>query len=633
MPSILVLDEDAAFSSALAAGAGRRGWHMVQADSSKRLVLEMRAAAFDVIVARQDMKHGSGLDLVRDAYRAAEKPLPVVAYSARGGAEELLADVPLNLLLVALLSDAPSADQVLETLAWSVDGFESGVAAAGGDAAGRELPGRPALLVEGGPDAAIEDVPMLLAAVHRAGWSGMLSFAAEADGAILCGFRSGQLNSIGSKAGGDLIATARLEGRLDGVMLPEVALSGEDEEIGLLMAMRAISPHEAPALKERNRSRLLSSLLALGETEAQRHAPAVPESSSALPLLPSLVRFLAGQEQHFYPLASASVELVLPPGSHRGFEGVEQRLMRQLEAYSPGTRIGAVLDAAGSDREALIRLLGVLRRLAYLITPSALFADEVSQQLAEMVGELHRWSRTDCFGVLGVGPQASDREVRDRMRKLSMLYHPDRLLDAHPRVAALAELMYARVQEVFAEVETGEARSAYREQLRAREEGAGAGSDANQARVAMAQASILVKQKRYGDAAALYRDATLHDDSNADAHMGYGWCRYLDDSSRVADAVISLERALELNPRSRDAWFYLGRVQLLEKHHDKARACFLKANTERISDAEAVGHAGAARELRLMDSRGLGLPDSGEPEGDAKAERGGGGLFGLFRRG
>ena len=252
-----------------------------------------------------------------------------------------------------------------------------------------------------------------------------------------------------------------------------------------------------------------------------------------------------------------------------------------------------------------------------------------------MIVELHKWSRSNHFEVLEVDRDAGDRAVRDGMRRLSKLYHPDRLVGEHQRVNQLGSLLYEKVQEVFEEIETNELRAEYRGHLRALEDGGAQGADQNSARVSMAQATILVKQKRFGDAAQLYRDATLHDPSNADAHMWLGWCRYLSDSSQVQECVASLQHALELNSKLRDAYFYLGRVHLLEKDYQQARAMFIKANTPPLGQPDAAGHAASASELRLMDSRGLGLSTEEAAERPSgTADKGASkGLFGRFRRG
>ena len=322
-------------------------------------------------------------------------------------------------------------------------------------------------------------------------------------------------------------------------------------------------------------------------------------------------------------------------GAHRGLMGLDRELVQQLSsAASRSTRFGSFLDdfARGNDERKVHahRCLAHLRELGYVDYAETLFAADVSARLLEMVTELHRWSRSSHFEVLGVERDASDRVVRDGMRKLSLLYHPDRLVDAHPRVQELAELMYAWVQEVFAAVETSDGRAEYRTRLRGEESGEGATSrDQSSAKVAMAQASILVRRKRYTDAAELYRDATLHDSSNAEAYMWLGWCRYLGDRGDLEAAVSDLQRALELNRRLIDALFYLGRVHLLEKNYEKAREYFKRA-------AEAPsGHAQSASELRLMASRGLGLSAEEESERAAKADAksGGKGLFSRFRRG
>ena len=111
MTRILVLEEDDARFAAFEALAVRAGYQAVAADGAKRLVLEIRAAPLQLIVASADVSNGNGLDLVRDAYRELEAPLPVVACSAQSSASEVLQRAPRSLYLAAVLAPDPSPEE------------------------------------------------------------------------------------------------------------------------------------------------------------------------------------------------------------------------------------------------------------------------------------------------------------------------------------------------------------------------------------------------------------------------------------------------------------------------------------------------------------------------------------------
>ena len=405
------------------------------------------------------------------------------------------------------------------------------------------------------------------------------------------------------------------------------------------MAMRAIQPHEVPLLHKDNTKRLLNALLGAGDLSAHIDSKGTVEAVVRSPLLAGMLGADANAVDRAFGLPESSLTVSLPRGSHIGLEGLTAELVQRLSSLTGTMSLGSfVAEFAGTDsarREDALTVLSSLRNLGYVEYATALFEHDVAEQLEQMVRDLHRWSRTNHFEILEVDQREVDRVVRDRMRKLSMLYHPDRMVGAHPRVLELAEVMYAKIQEVFKEIETKELRSDYRESLRSTQPGGQGGADQNSARVAMAQASILVKQKRYADASQLYRDATLHDPSSAEAHMWLGWCRYLSDPAGSKDCVASLEHALTLDSRLRDAYFYLGRIHLLEKDYLKARAFFVKANTPPLEHPDVSGHAASASELRLMDSRGLGLSAEDEAERVAASatEGKGKGLFSRFRRG
>jgi len=419
-----------------------------------------------------------------------------------------------------------------------------------------------------------------------------------------------------------------------------VALASQDEEVGLLMAMRALGTHEVEQLKTDTQARLVGLLLDAGEgalsctPETDSASASASPSRALLPLLLEARRERQG-DASAGGLLESELSVTLPArGAGRGLATLDRELLQGLAAVA-GKRItlAGFLDrfAAGDQqrRDHAVATLSQLRALGYVAYGEALFPPDVAATLSEMTVELHKWSRSNHFEVLGAGKEASDADVRDRMRKLSLVYHPDRQLGAHPRVQQLAESMYARVQDAFAAVETPDLRSEYRARLRSEDTGESAtGRDQGSAQVAMAQAAILLRQKRYADAAGLYRDATLHDTGNAEAHMWFGWCSYLADHGAVDVATTELTRALELNGRLIDSLFYLGRVQLLEKNFDQARDWFKKA-----ADSPS-GHPEAARELRLMHSRGLGLTpeEAAERSEQDNAKSSGKGLFGRFRR-
>jgi len=645
MARILVLEKDASSFATLQALAARVGYEAVHVDSLRRLTLEIRAADASLLIASADLNNGSGLELVRDSYSELAEPLPVVAFSHQLTPAEVLERAPADILLVAIVAPSPSPRGVLEAaLAAAPPADLEAAREALAELSTGEAETERALPIGGSVALHPGTVEKLLVAIDQQAWTGTARYRSGGSQSltITARFVSGELAAIQSGESGDLIATAREQGRLEGITLPEVALASPDEEVGLLMAMRALGTHEVEQLRASNASRLLGLLLdaqegALSFEEGTSDSPQGARPRALLPLLLTRLRERGGPLDAD-GMPDSTLALSLPKQrSYRALDSLDREVLQQLTACADQpTTLVRFLDrfaATSGDRRAHARAcLSHLRQLGYVDYRSALFPEMVSSELREMVAEAHRWTRANHFEVLGLGSDASDNSVRDRMRKLSMVYHPDRRIGAHPRVQSLSQLMYTRVQDVFAKVETIEARSEYRATLRGEESDGGATSkDQNSAQVAMAQASILVRRKRYADAATLYRDATLHNADNAEAHMWLGWCTYLGDSGQLATAQAELERALEIKPRLLDAVFYLGRIQLLEENYEEARSHFKKA-----SEA-ATGHARAASELRLMNSRGLGLSAQEQAkraeQAEAEAKGAGKGLFGRFRRG
>ncbi len=639
MTRILVLDDSERRFAELAGLAEQAGYQLVQAESRKRLVLEMRAAPASVIIACADFMNGHGLEVVGEAYAELESPLPVLVFSAKCQADELIETVPRNLLLGAVVAPEASPSAMLEALLQVGPPADLALARQVLSEAQGELAVGRVIIDDGQRELAVGDPGRLLAAMHRSAWSGRLEVRGVEAGTLVCDMLEGSLATIRSDAGGDLVETARLEGRLDGITLPPVKLADSEEEVGLLMAMRAIGPHEVPKLRKQTRGRLFGMLL--GAAGVSVHIDSQVKSSVAeiTPILPALLATVDAVPDDEVGLPGSRLSANLPRESCRGLTGLATEVVKSLLNVQDGSSLGTFAEGFAARhpdrREEVLTVLSQLRKLGYVDYATGLFNRDVTSKMESMILELHGWSRSNHFEVLGVEQDAGDRAVRDGMRRLSKLYHPDRLVGEHQRVTELGAMLYSTVQEVFKEVETNELRAEYRGRLRAVEGEGGSGVDQNSARVSMAQATILVKQKRYADAAQLYRDATLHDPGNADAHMWLGWCRYLSEPAQVQECVASLQHALGLNSRLRDAYFYLGRIHLLEKDYQQARVFFVKANTAPLGQPDASGHAASASELRLMDSRGLGLSaeEAAERAATSTDGRSPKGLFGRFRRG
>ena len=166
-----------------------------------------------------------------------------------------------------------------------------------------------------------------------------------------------------------------------------------------------------------------------------------------------------------------------------------------------------------------------------------------------------------------------------------------------------------------------ERREAYRAEVQSRgkDKGAGPGSaEPDKALVALKKGEIWLGRKDYKRAEGHFRDATLFDAGNARAWVLLGWTTYLNGNTRSSVATKTIEKALRLEPKNADAWYYLGRMAILKKDPDRARRRFAKALE---GDPK---HVGAQRELRLLDRR-----QGGEPEKPGTPR---GGLRGLFGR-
>lgn len=254
--------------------------------------------------------------------------------------------------------------------------------------------------------------------------------------------------------------------------------------------------------------------------------------------------------------------------------------------------------------------------------PGAAAGSVTREQIAAKIAEVDR--NVDHFTLLEIDRSSNTEQAKAAYFTLVKLYHPDRLTAAKlEQFRPQVERIFNRLTEAYGVLTDDGRRGKY---LRVLAEG---GEDAARRRddEATAQASrILIAEehfkrgefalRRASYAAALeeFQSAIELNDAEAEYHASLGWakwCNAADKPAIQAEVRADFSKALKLNNRCMDAFYYRGRMY--NELHDTEKA--YKAFSQVLQlDPD---HVEAAREIRVMDMR---------------RKAGGKGLFDLFRK-
>lgn len=630
-PRILVLDTSSRNLRVIERCLQALGYEVTSVTDAERLKLELRASPTEAIVASADMAQGTGLEIVRDLYFQTDRPLPVIAVSANQKPEDLLVSAPVELLIGAALQAPLDPAQLARAVTKVVAPPDRAKASAILDDLVKDLGLVGARLDPPKGDLRIEktSLAVLLWSIDFNDWTGVLHIKDAGHGGVKLWCEFGQLVFAQTGIGGDVLRTAVLQGRIDEKALPNVPMRNQQDETGLLMALRAIGMHEVDALVNETVIRLVGEVLKLpaGRVEAIEEETADEELQKPLSL-PRLMAsaFAAETPRSLVMNPNSSIVGRLPPSeivNGWGFRGQAAKVLSVLRrATGQETTLGELLtECAGGDdakRSQAGATLDLLLESGFLDIEGRAFDTDVEQALSELVGLIHRASRGTKYEALGVPLTASENQIREAGRDLVKRYHPDNYFEAPPRVQETVTTLFGLFQEAYTTLKTKETREEYRASIsRTTGEAAPVKGDPALAKVEVHKGRRLLGKKRYSDALSRFRDATLHDPTNADAQLLLGWATYLDTRDAAAGTQ-EIEKALRLDEKSADAWYYLGRIALLQKDITGATKRFRKAL------GFQANHTEAQRELRLLERR--------EEEAGRSARESGRWGRGLLRR-
>lgn len=592
------------------------GYDLFPVDDLERFKLEMRARQPALILASAEMNGGSGLEVVRDLYIECREPVPVAVYSGKHTLTALKEMTPVELDVGAFLSSPLDPGELVQTVVGLASPPDSLAASKIVTDLRAEYEQHGLRLEPPSGLSNLAETPFarLLWAIDHNSWTGRITLDGEGVDSIDWFFVMGQYTHGESRGDRDLVDTAVEEGRIDPSKLPDVKLNGVEEQLGLLMAYRAIGMHESEGLAKRTVERLLMKglLLEAGTVHAAEGDWRDSERGDAW-ALPRLVvkmtsehvKELGGRAIQAHPDSVAVIRL--PPLATIvgwGLEATDGTVLQLIERarnreITLDQLIRVASDGNNDERPRVRALMRLLWTIGYLDFRGKPWDAETSEKIEKLVRELHRARRGNYFEVLGLDVAAAEKEIKAKNRDLARKYHPDTMFEEHPRVQRLAEALYARIQEAVTALSNKTERDALRQDLQQRKRGGSGGGNAEpeKAQVALKQGERYMRNKAYEEAEVFFRDATLLDPDNADGFVMLGWARFLQDPSSSSGATKTIEKAIKLNPKHPDAWYYLGRMALLKKDHERARSRFAKALQFNPK------HVGAAREIRLMERR------------------------------
>lgn len=470
--------------------------------------------------------------------------------------------------------------------------------------------------------------------------TGRLSIT-TATGAVRIFFFRGEVIYLESERQEDsLIRSLTSKGNLKDVTIPESAKPENiEEEIGLLMATRAMQPHKLPEALEQ----LLTDIIVSISTEdagGYRLEPADPpnrfsEAYSPIRLLMHAHEVMVGRQgdaMGHRPDTQLGVRIPLNHDLERWkLPAAELRLANRLRQMV-GRKV--VLDDflrvyGKGEPQARIRaraFLSMLEDIGYLDFRPPEFGGPDTTDYQVMLKEAHRIRHLNFFQLLGVRARADKEELKKAYLKVAQLYHPDRYHERPQRLQELATHLLEQYKDAYETLAKERRRKAYVTGL-SDDEFSEAGGNAEdlhnpvRGQIFWKEAERFLKVGKWSDAEKNLDEAIRFDSSKAIYHATLGWVRYKQDPEKhKAEAMTHLRTAVDMNNNCDRAHYFMGMIAKTDGDVAKAELYFSRAAAANEANVEA------ARELRLLESRTNG-------EVPRSRKKGGGLLSGLFGKG
>jgi curved DNA-binding protein CbpA len=224
---------------------------------------------------------------------------------------------------------------------------------------------------------------------------------------------------------------------------------------------------------------------------------------------------------------------------------------------------------------------------------------EKKQVLTDEILRLHSvLNQKNYYELLGVNIDSTKEDIRSAYFGLAKKLHPDAHPDFDKDVKQKAEDVFATITAAYQTLSNDESRAQYDSQIHVGKfQEAKSSYDAE---IAYRKGEVLLKHRRFDEAMQEFKNAINLSPNEATYIGALAWAVYvgtMDKDRVVHDVKKQLQKAIALNPKLPQNYYYLGCVYKYEESESQAEASFVKALN---CDPE---YTEAKRELRLIQLR------------------------------
>lgn len=610
MTSLLIIDGASTALEAVQAALHGLGYEIDHLSSARDWNPPGEAGGPAMILVSADLLAAGDRQGFLKLYSELEQPVPVVAWSLDLPRRRLLEILPPEVVLGGLFEGIPTAAEVLLLVSSRFPPKQRGQAVQRLlKLLGSHRDPLRTTTPRGTHDILDFGLPRALVSLAAEGWSGAVTVEPLRGATLRFWFEGGAVVLATDGTTGGLLRQARALGQDRRGAEPEGPFEDIRSELSFLRRIAGLSTRERARLVEWQAAQFLA--LACADVEGRLHvvdfaeAPCVLEES--LDVRSLLLAAASGSPSSILAQAPAQGAWFVLPSLPHGeelddwpLEGLSGQV-RDFLVSNRTTRITVSsvvegLESAGASSDAILALLVRLGEMGYLRFVGSPFDPAASAEIEELAGMWHKAQQTNHFEFLGLPRAVSKKAVDDAVFKASKRWHPDTLVDKHPRVQALGALLFARIRDASEILGEGDRRQRYVEDIEDGQLGRG-GQDPERARILLAKGRLAIKNKRYAEAEKMLGDAAVADPSLVLAPVLAVWASHLGQSGSDAEGIRAMQDLARRPGAPAELWYYLGRMYLQAKNVDRARKCF-----DRVLKVDP-GHTDSQRQLRLLEMR------------------------------
>lgn len=226
--------------------------------------------------------------------------------------------------------------------------------------------------------------------------------------------------------------------------------------------------------------------------------------------------------------------------------------------------------------------------------------EAIREELAAMAERLRG---RDVFGVLGVGRNANDEQIRTAYTDLAKRTHPDRFSGSSDVVKRVAEEVFGIISYAYESIGSAKRRAAFFAAERKAEEDRAeieVAHRALRAEQAFQRGQHALRGRQYERALSCFQEAVETYGEEGEYHAFQAWAWYLvapDRPGRVHEALKQAKQARKLAPDREKPYLILGRLYKAAGRMETAEKMFTRAVQLDPDCVEAL------RELRLIHMR------------------------------